>query len=319
MPTQPRSIGVLGANSALGRLLVARLRSERAGTVVALDPAISDAQAAKLGELEGVKRRVVDLSTPAGSAQLTAAIDGDDIDTLVYLGFLTGRRDRQERHAEEVDRVAKAVAERPVQRLVFTSSSTIYGALPGDPTYSDEDTAFATTPRSEWVRDKVAAERRLRDLTLETDAAVGILRFAMVLGHSVPSFITDYLARKAVPVIIDQDPSMQFVHENDVVGALVHAVKKGPDGPFNIVGEGAIPLSVALRSGRRRAAPVPELGSYPLHQALWDADVTQAPDVLHDLFRYVWVADGSKAHDELGFQAQLSTKEAVEDFYRKMG
>ncbi len=258
--------------------------------------------------------RTIDLASPGSLAD---AIDRDDVDTLVHLGYLAGAG-AQGDSLPVLDAIVAAVAVRPIPKLVFTSSTTIYRALPGDPTYSDEDTVLATDARSEWVQDKVRADRRIRELALEVDAAVTCLRFGLVVGTPVRTFITEYLGRKAVPVVDGQDPSLQCVHERDVVSALVHAVKSTQEGTYNIVGEGALPLSMALRAGRRRAAPVPELGSYPLHPALWEPDLDKVPEAIHDLFRFNWVADGSRAHDEFEFQSQVSSRETVDDFYRRL-
>ena len=73
---------------------------------------------------------------------------------------------------------------------------------------------------------------------------------------------------------------------------------------------------MALRIGRRRSAPVPELGSYPLHHALWEPDIVEAPEVLQDLFHYIWVADPMRTRTVMKFTPGHSTKETVETFYK---
>jgi len=88
------------------------------------------------------------------------------------------------------------------------------------------------------------------------------------------------------------------------------------DGIFNIVAHGALPLSVSLRIGRRRSTPVNTLSAYPLTQLLWDNEIVETPEVLLDLFKYLWVADGRKASESMEFHPQRSTREALEDFYR---
>jgi UDP-glucose 4-epimerase len=304
-----RTVAVTSAQSALGtRLTQALTKSGRVHRSVVVH--------GTSGPKVGAGEFVADLSSTGGAEALAAAIDAHDVDTVIYLGYL-GHPGEARDTAAEVRALGKAVAARPVRRIVFASTTAIYGALPSDPTYSDEDTLFADTAHSEWVRDKIAGERAMRDLTLEVDAGVTILRFGLVLGSSVPSFITDYLQRKAAPVIEGEDPPLQFVHEDDVIAALVHAALDGVDGPFNVVGEGALPLSLALRMGRRRIAPVSALGAYPLHHVLYDADVANVAPEIHDLFRYVWVADASRCHEELRFIPRYSSKEAAEDFYRK--
>lgn len=316
MRSRSRHIAVLGGDSPLGRSLVTALvATPGIERVIALDPGGKPGSSAKSKSASAKALvRPVDLDQPETLAE---AIDKDDVDTLVHLGYLVGAGGQGD-SLPALEAIAEALGRRPIPKLVFTSSTTIYRSLPGDPTNSDEDTLLADDARSAWVQDKVKADRRIRSLTMEVDAAVTCLRFGLVVGTSVETFIVDYLRRRAVPVVDGQDPSLQCVHEKDVVSALVHAVCSTCEGTFNIVGEGALPLSMALRAGRRRVAPVPELGSYPMHPALWEADLDKVPEPIHDLFHYHWMADGSRAQDELRFQTAISSRETVEDFYRRL-
>lgn len=306
-----RSIIILGCDGVVGRFLLELLAEDhRVKNVVAIDaqaPPNLPAKAKGLG---------MDLHSDEAIDQLAAVIDREDIDTVCYLGYLSDRKNVQEKQVDEVERVVKVLQRRSLPKVIFASSTTVYGALPGDPTHLDETTPLAVDAQSGWVRDKVKSEQVIQEYMLEAEGTVTTLRFGIPLGPTVHNFMTDYLYRKAVPVVMGQDPPVQFIHERDVAAALHHAISNDHDGPYNIVGYGALPLTVALRIGRRRSAPVPELGSYPLHHALWDPDILDAPVVLQDLFRYVWVADGTRANRVMKFTPERSTKETCEDFYK---
>jgi UDP-glucose 4-epimerase len=112
------------------------------------------------------------------------------------------------------------------------------------------------------------------------------------------------------------DPQVQVIHENDAVTAFELAIQNDFDGIFNIVAHGALPLTVALRIGRRRPTPVNTLSAYPLTQLLWDNEVVETPEILLDLFKFLWVADGRKSSEVMCFQPRHSTRETMEDFYR---
>ena len=62
--------------------------------------------------------------------------------------------------------------------------------------------------------------------TKNPDVAVTILRFANVLGPDVRTSHIGLFSLPAVPMILGFDPRYQFVHEDDVVHALEHAVKR---------------------------------------------------------------------------------------------
>ena len=71
-----------------------------------------------------------------------------------------------------------------------------------------------------------------------------ILRFANVLGPDVETSHIELFSLPVVPMILGFDPRYQFVHEDDVVNALEHAVKHRPARHvFNVAGDGVLALS----------------------------------------------------------------------------
>ena len=306
-----RSVALLGASDVIGRLLLDRLAED-----VGIERIVVTGKERPEGLPKKASFVSMDVMSDVAIDRLADLIDDKDLDTIVHMGFLTARKEMQERQREATAQIIRALARRPVPKIIFTSTTAVYGALPGDPTHLSETAPLVQDPNSDWVRDKVAAEHIIGDFRLESDSTITTLRFALPLGPTIDTFMTRYLKRKAVPVVMGIDPPVQFVHERDVAAAIHHSITAAADGVFNIVGDGALPLSVALRIGRRRSAPVPELGSYPLHHALWEPDIIEAPSVLQDLFRYVWVADGTKAAKVMKFSPRHSTKETVEDFYK---
>ena len=306
-----RSVAVLGAHGAVAELVLAALVED-----ASVHRVVAVAHARPSGLPRSVRFESLDLHGDSAPDRLADIIDAHDIDTVVHLGYLAECDASQEDQTSEVERIIEGLGRRTVPKVIFCSSTAIYDALPGDPTHLSERTPLVRDAQSAWVRDKVACEERIAQYALEADAAITILRFATVLGATVRTFMTEYLFRSAVPTVMGVDPPVQFVHEADVSGAIHHAVRRNREGSFNIVGDGALPLSVVLRIGRRRSVPVPELGSYPLTQLLWEESVVETPEFLNDLFRYVWIADGARASTSLGYQTRFSTKEAVEEFYR---
>ncbi len=306
-----RSVTILGSGGVVGGYLLNKLAEDKAvSSIVVADPKAPEGMPRK------ASHELLDLTLDSSIDMLAELIDRADPDTLIHMGYLNDRDETQEAHSAETARIIKALSRRPVPKVIFISSTVVYGAVPGDPTHLSERTLLSETPHSDWVRDKVDSEKAIKDFLLDSDAIVTILRLALPLGPTISNFMTRYLRRKAVPVVMGVDPSVQFIHERDAAAAIQHCIHHDHDGPFNIVGDGALPLSVALRIGRRRSAPVPELGSYPLHHALWDPDIVEAPDVLQDLFHYIWVADGTRARTVMKFNPRHSTKETVEDFYK---
>ena len=70
---------------------------------------------------------------------------------------------------------------------------------------------------------------------------VTLLRFANVLGDDIDTPFSLALRRRLVPEIFGFDPRMQFVHEDDVVDALMYATTNDVPGVYNVAGDGTCP------------------------------------------------------------------------------
>ena len=60
-----------------------------------------------------------------------------------------------------------------------------------------------------------------------------------------------------IPTVLGFDARLQFLHEDDLLGVLQHAVATDAPGTFNVAGDGVIMLSQALRRLQRPSVPLP--------------------------------------------------------------
>src|SRR4029079_5286877 len=83
-----------------------------------------------------------------------------------------------------------------------------------------------------------------------------------VLGPDVRTSHRDLFSLPVVPMILGFDPRYQFVHEDDVVGALHHAVKEDVPGIYNVAADGVLALSeVAGLLGKTYVPLLPRWGT----------------------------------------------------------
>jgi UDP-glucose 4-epimerase len=137
-----------------------------------------------------------------------------------------------------------------------------------------------------------------------------ILRPVHILGrvHNAPS---NYLRLPYVPTLLGFDPMVQVIHEDDVVEAIVCALRSGSRGIFNVVGPGEVPLSTILRELGKPTVPVPHPLARPVLTALWRGKLTSFPVPELDHIRYVCMVDGTRAREGLGFRARHTLKETI--------
>jgi UDP-glucose 4-epimerase len=125
-----------------------------------------------------------------------------------------------------------------------------------------------------------------------------------------------YLKEWWTPGLLGFDPMMQLIHQNDVEGALIHALHHPASGVFNIAADDALPLN-KIR-GMVGKPPVSVL--HPI--AYWGANLlgSSGLGIAHwapielDYIRYSWVADLSRMHDVLNFEPYYTAEEAVREF-----
>ena len=303
-----------GANTIVGRNLIGLYEEDaRVGKIVALD--------VQLPPTAGAKTRFykIDLTAAGVGARLVEILEAEDVDTVVHLAFLADPSHASgwahELEAVGTMQVLGACEARRVRKLVTRSLTLLYGPHPSNPNFLDESRELRATRKSRFLRDKIDADLQVQSLAARCpDTIVTVLRTATVLGPTVRNFMTSFLSRSVVPVIMGYDPLFQFLHEVDAVRAFKMAIDQDHPGVFNIVGQGVLPLSTVVRLAGRLAFPIPHFVASPLAAALWMARDLEAPPTWVDFLRWICVADGAKAEREMGFAPVYSTYDALTDF-----
>jgi UDP-glucose 4-epimerase len=211
--------------------------------------------------------------------------------------------------------VAVAAGHAQVRKLVLWSLTWLYGARPTNPNFLTEKHPLRAPLGEPFFADKIDAEDQARKLAQRSPGtAVTVLRTAPILGPTVHNSLTRYLARKLVPTMMGFDPLVQFLHEADAIAAMHLAVLRDVPGTFNIVGDGVLPLSMAVKLAGRIAVPVPHPFAEPVAALGWVAQLVEAPPSFLKYLRFLCVADGRKARDAMGFRPAYTSRDAVLDF-----
>lgn len=320
-------VAVTGACSFLGRNLVGVLEErDDVERIVILDVASPPTAGKKSRSYR------IDLTQPNVGARMTEILRAENATELAHLAFLASPT-TAEPWAHELESVGtmhvlNACRESPIERVVVSSQTLLYGAHASNPGFLTEQAplrglrggrgTFFGRAECSFLADKIDAEREVQRFRDECpNVSVAILRFAPVLGPSVRTWSTRWLSRRIVPTLMGFDPLVQFIHEMDAVSALVLALdpsRRKAEGAFNIVGQGVLPVSMVVKLAGRAGLPIPGPLLRRSAELLWMAGLNEAPAAFIDFLHHVCVADGSRAQRELGFAPAFSTKEAVLDF-----
>ncbi|MFN8545065.1 MAG: NAD-dependent epimerase/dehydratase family protein [Candidatus Binatia bacterium] len=294
---------ITGISGGQGRLIARRLAATFHITGVDRSP--------WQGHPVGIRMHVVDIR----KRRFEDIFRTERPDAVVHLAFVRHFRGAPEvRHEVNVlgtKRVLEYAVAAGVKRVVVLSSGYVYGALPDNPYYMDEDSALNVSRTYPEVRDLTEVDTLATTfLWKHPEIATSILRPVNTLGYYVHSAIGRYLRQRYVPTLMGYNPMMQFIHEEDVAEAVALALQTGTHGVFNVVGPGAVPVKVAVHETGGIPVPIPESLAYAVFGSLFRFGLYHTPTGALDFLKYPSMLDGRRFQHATGF-APLFTLEDV--------
>jgi len=216
------------------------------------------------------------------------------------------------------DNALRATAACKAKQLFVTSSASAYGALPDNPEPLLEDHPLRAPKSYQYAYDKAKIDRMCRRFMAEhKEVATTVVRPCIVLGPNVDNYISRSITR-AKMFIGGENPTMQFVHEDDVARACLMCIEKKANGVYNLVGEGAMTLEEVWQAIGGRVPPLslPAWVVYPLVDFIWQMGLKlmEAPSAQLEFVRWPWWYSGDKITKEVGFEPLYSSKEALKSF-----
>jgi len=313
MGSAGRVVLVTGVSRDLGR---------RVARAVSADPSVErvvgvDAVPPRgdMGEVSFVR---ADIRNPV----IAKVIAKEDVDTVVHMSVIStpgstgGRNTMKELNVIGTMQLLAACQKAPgLRTLVVKSSTTMYGASSRDPAMFTEDMEPRRAPRSGYAKDVAEVEGYVRGFARRRpDVQVTILRAANVIGPQVTSPLTSYFRLPMVPTVLGHDPRLQFLHEQDLLDVMRHAIVAEVAGTFNVAGDGVVMLSQAMRRLQRPSLPLPSVAVGRVGSTLRSARVTEFSPELMRLLTYGRGVDTTRMRAELGFEPTFTTAEAFADF-----
>ncbi|MDP9335072.1 MAG: NAD-dependent epimerase/dehydratase family protein [Actinomycetota bacterium] len=259
--------------------------------------------------------------TDSSHSILARIVRATQVDTIVHTHLVVDSTRATSRTLHEINVIgtmnllaAAGAPSSPVRKVVLKSSGLVYGANKADPYFFREDmprTGPATTPVERSLLEVEGFVRDFADDNPHVD--VSLLRFANVLGVDIETPFTAALRRPVVPEILGFDPRLQFVHEDDVVDALMYSINNDIPGVYNVGADGNVPWSkVCAIVGKRRVAlpfVFTNLAAEPARLlGLWDL-----PPEAMQILRFGRTIDNTR-YKRAGFHFSYTTASTIEAF-----
>jgi len=264
-----------------------------------------------------------DLRTPA----IQQVVASYGVDTILHAGVLQtpasagGRAAMKEVNVLGTMQLIAACQRVPsVQRLVIKGSTSVYGSSASAPAMFVESDDRFSSPRGDFSRDSVDVEEAARGLARRrNDISVSILRLANVIGPRITTPLTRYFGLSVIPTILGFDARLQFLHEDDAVASMHHAVLSEAKGAFNIAGDGVIPLSAAVARMGRPPLPMPGFLTAATGALLGRVGLVDFAPENADFLKYGRVVDTTRMCEVLGFDPRFTTEQAFDALVERVG
>lgn len=307
---QQRTVLVTGVGSYWGARVAARLLDRPDIHVIGLDAALPTDTPAGLDFIQA------DIRNPL----LTELLCDEKVEAICHLALMENDRRSEASFDYNVMGTMKvfgAAAAAGVKKIIFRSSTMVYGARPENSAFLVEEQPLANGGVEGVVGDLVEVEAFCNGFRGQNPGiALTVLRFGGIVGPTADTPLVRFLRLRMPPFLMGFDPMMQIIHEDDVVETLIHALFTGVAGTINVAAEEVLPLSRVLGMAGKVGIPIFHLAAYwgnPLLGGM-GVPVRRVWPIAPDYLRFPWVGDLTRMQVELGFIPHYTATEALREF-----
>lgn len=259
------------------------------------------------------------------SDELAPTLQAFRPDTVVHMGFVVppmhDERKMRSINVEGSRNVLNAAAGAGVERLLVTSSATVFGARPDNPVPLNDDWQGRAGPQFRYAADKVELEAMLDAFARShPQIAVSWVRPCIVGGPHMDNYLQRHIF--GMPIILllgGVDSKIQLVHEDDVSAAVYEVLVNRGTGAYNLAPPDAVSLSEIARLTGRRFFPAPFWSGWFLAWLAWTTrfPLHEYPPAFLYFVRYPWIVAPNRLTSELGFRFRYSSRATLEQMVQE--
>ena len=127
--------------------------------------------------------------------------------------------------------------------------------------------------------------------------------------YGINNAISTYLRQSTQAYLLGFNPMWQFVHETDMLDALMQALEGDPVGVYNVAGRGELPIMDALELTGATLLPFPA----PIASVILRLSRSMpVPPYFLDFLKYHCVISDAKFREDFGCDPNMGPRETIE-------
>jgi len=240
----------------------------------------------------------------------------DGADAVVHLASAYGRNEFVDasRHDTRAAQLTLDAAGRSgVDQVVLLSSAMVYGARAENPIPLTEHAPVRPSALA-FAENKATIERLGNDWQTTTGSKLTIVRPSTAVASGRSSWVAKSM-QLAAGLGSDSDPPLQFLHLDDLAGAVELLVRSQEAGVFNVAPDGWVRAEeVRSLSGRAPRLPIPSQLADEIVRFSWNRGIAATPPGIMHYATEPWVVSNDRLRD-LGWEPSWSNVEAYVDSF----
>ena len=242
-------------------------------------------------------------------------------DTVYHLGRISHSSNTHNVLAKRIElsvmgtnRILDLCERSGVKKVIILSTFHVYGALPDNSIFIEEDAPLRASIKHPELRDVVEMDQICTSWMWKNQNNIStvVLRPCNIIGSQIQNAMTRFLAGPVALSPADYNPFFQFIHEFDMAQVLYKVLKDVPTGTYNVAGDDFISLRESLNVVGTRGIPFPMVLAGGLNSALKRFNI-DVPDYLLEYLKFSCLISNHELKKHLGPDfLRFSIKEALE-------
>ena len=135
------------------------------------------------------------------------------------------------------------------------------------------------------------------------------------MGHGADNFVTKAFFRPGLLGVLDSNPALQFVYDDDLARVISIIIQREIPGTFNVAGDGVVHYREMAKIINSKLISLPSFLAYPLAQLSWELHLQRyATSGGLDLVRWPILMSTGKLHKTTGYRFWHTALDALTAF-----